>query len=76
MLKATIYGFADQDDVERAINQRLSDVNADKKEQLASLLGEAIAALKDINLSIPVHPKSRHLVAGALENFCNVANGS
>lgn len=74
MLNVTIYGFADHDDVERAINAKLDSVNADKKDQLASMLGEAIATLKDINMSIPVHSKSRHLVAGALENFCN--NGS
>ena len=71
MLNATIYGFADTEAVEVAIRERLADTDADKKEALAALLGEAITVLLDINASVPHHSKHRHLVAGALENFAD-----
>ncbi len=71
MLPTTIYGFADEEAVENAIRERLAGVNADSKEQLADLLGEAIATLIDINSSIPHQSKQRHLISNALENFAN-----
>jgi len=71
MLKVTVYGFASHDDVDDAIAKKLAGINPGKIADVASLLGEAIAALSDINQSIPVHSKQRHLVAGALENFAN-----
>lgn len=71
MLKPTIYGFADPEDVETALRKRLTEINTDKKEELAHMLGEAMSALFDINSSIPVHNKSRHLVANSLEILAN-----
>jgi len=65
----SVYGFAHHDDVDDAIAKRLNDINTRKVEEVAALLGEAVAALGDINQSIPVQSKHRHLVAGALENF-------
>lgn len=76
MLATTIYGFADEEAVERAITERLAAVNADSKEKLAALLGEAITVLLDINSAIPHQNKHRHLIANALENFANNADGS
>jgi len=69
VLKVTVYGFADPVEVEEFIRKRLSETSADKKEETAALLGEAIAAIIEINDVIPVHHKSRHLVANALERF-------
>ena len=71
MLEPTEYGFAHQDDVDDAITVRLSAVDATNAEHLAKLLGEAIAALSDINQSVPVETHERHLIAGALEAFAN-----
>lgn len=71
MLQPTIFGFASVEDVEEAIEQRLRDVNAYKKEELAHALGQAIATLNEINRAIPVESEERHLVANALESFCN-----
>jgi hypothetical protein len=72
MLKPhSVYGFADNKDVEGAIEARLSNADADNKGEVATLAGEAIAALLDINEAIPVQSKHRHLVANALENFAN-----
>jgi len=76
MLHITIYGFADETEVEAAIKTRLAATNADKKEELAGLLGEAIAAILEINASIPHFSKHRHLIAGALELFADKQNGS
>ncbi len=71
MLVPTIYGFADEEDVERAITRRIQAVNADSKEALAGMLGEAITTLLEINVSIPHSNKHRHLIANALEAFAN-----
>ena len=71
MLQPTPFGYASLDDVDEAITARLANVNADNKEDLARVLGEAIAALGDINKSIPVYAEERHLIAGTLEGFCN-----
>jgi hypothetical protein len=71
MLRPTVFGFASVDDVGDAIERRLSNVNADKKEELALALGQAIATLKAINQSIPVESAERHLIANELEAFAN-----
>ncbi len=67
----TVYGFAHHEHVDEAIFTRLNNSNPDNKQELAELLGQAVDALRDINLSIPVQSKHRHLVAGALEKFAN-----
>lgn len=72
MLKPdSVYGFASHDDVEDAIAARINAVKASDKGEVRQMLGEAIAALNDINQSIPVQSRHRHLVAGALEGFAN-----
>jgi hypothetical protein len=76
MLNTTVYGYANEEEVEVAIKKRLADTNADSKEALAALLGESIAVLLDINASIPHFSKHRHLIAGALEVFADKQNGS
>ena len=65
----TVYGYADDADVDNLIRARLRDVAPDDKMALAKLLGEAVFALTEINSAIPVQAKHRHLVASALENF-------
>jgi len=65
----TVYGYADGRDVETLIRARIAKVKAGEAVALADLLGEAVFALLEINESIPVHAKQRHLVASALENF-------
>ena len=69
----SVYGFANHEDVADAIEARVHQINNAKHKRRAGaeLLAEALAALADINLSIPVHSKQRHLVAGALEGFAN-----
>jgi len=67
----SVYGYADDKDVEAAIQKRMQTVNADSKQEIAELLGQAVFALTEINSSIPVQSKHRHLVANALENFGN-----
>ena len=70
MLKPdSVYGYASHDDVEEAMTQRLA--SAMSKKDLAIIASEAVAALSDINQSIPVQSRHRHLVAGGLENFAN-----
>jgi hypothetical protein len=65
----TVYGFADDKDVEQLIQLRMRDAKADDTLAMATLLGEAVFALLEINGAIPVQAKHRHLVASALENF-------
>ena len=67
----SVYGFADDAAVEAAIQARMQAVHADSKQEIAELLGQAVFALTEINASIPVQSKHRHLVANALENFAN-----
>jgi hypothetical protein len=57
--------------VEDAIAKRLQAVNANSKEELALVLGQAVAALNNINAAIPVQSKHRHLIANELEAFAN-----
>ncbi len=71
MLPDSVYGFASDEDVSAAINARMADTNPDCKEALAKLLGEAVFALLEINGSIPVQSKHRHLIANALELFAS-----
>lgn len=75
-LKPTVYGFADHDAVDDAISARVNAIKANKVDQVAGLLGEAIAALSEINQTIPVQSKHRYLVAPALENFANAKKSS
>ncbi len=63
----TVYGFADDKDVDRLI--RVRSLRAKNKKEISALLGEAVFALLEINSAIPVQAKHRHLVASALENF-------
>ena len=65
----SVYGYAKTESVEEAMTARLA--NADTPKKLAALASDAVAALQDINSSIPVQSKHRHLVAPGLENFCN-----
>lgn len=67
----SVYGFAKDSDVEEAIQVRISTITMSKRTDVGIMLGEAVAALLDINESIPVQSKQRHLVAGALEKFAN-----
>ena len=65
----TVYGYADEKDVDHLIRLRVSEVKSGEAVALADLLGQAVFALLEINTAIPVHAKHRHLVASALENF-------
>ena len=67
----SVYGYAKDEDVEAAINQRMKDINPASKEELSRLLGEAVFSILEINGSIPVQSRHRHLVANALELFAN-----
>ena len=60
----SVYGFADNEDVEKAVVGIIKSVK--KKTKLVDDMGRA---LLDINAAIPVQSKHRHLVANALENF-------
>lgn len=71
MLTKTVYGFADEADVAKAIEARLEATNPDKKAALAKLLGEAVDTLLKINGSIAVNSRHRYLIAAALEEFAN-----
>ena len=70
-MEVTIYGFANHEHVEEAVQKRMQAVSPDSKEALAQLLGEAVFALLEINKSIPVQSKHRHLIAASLENFAS-----
>jgi len=65
----TVYGYADEKDVDQLIRARVNNADPTDKMALAKLLGEATFALLEINTAIPVFNKNRHLVASALENF-------
>jgi hypothetical protein len=71
MLPSTIYGYADNADVESAIQARMQSADANSKEGMAELLGQAVFALLEINSAIPVQSKHRHLIANSLENFAD-----
>lgn len=64
----SVYGYADHEDVHNAIRDRLNALNGDKG-KLYDVLQQAVSALININDSIPVHSKYRHLVANELEAF-------
>ena len=66
----SIYGYADNTLVHAAIQKRLNSLNGNK-DTLYAVLEQAISALLNINDSIPVHSKHRHLVANELEAFAN-----
>lgn len=63
------FGYARTEDVEDAMTKRLAEAATLK--EIAVVASDAVAALQDINSSIPVQHKHRHLVAPGLENFCN-----
>lgn len=65
--------YATEEEVEKAIERRLTASGADKKEVLAHLLGEAVEALLEINRTIPADSGYRGLVAHALQKFANGA---
>ena len=66
----SVYGFADHEDVEAAIEKRLQELNGNA-EDAKRVLGQAVRALLDINRNIPVQNKHRHLIANELERFAN-----
>ncbi len=71
MLTPTVYGYADHDEIDDAITTRVQSIDATKVIDVSEMLGEALAVIAEINQSIPVHSKHRHLVANALEKFAN-----
>lgn len=71
MLTPTVYGYADQDEVERAIAKRAAMVDTTRASKVTPFLSEALTCIAEINQSIPTHSKYRHLVASALERFAN-----
>ena len=70
----SVYGFAKDVDVEDAIIARLEFMLDDDMVGIKLMLGEAVAALLEINKTIPVQSKQRHLVAQALEAFADGAD--
>lgn len=66
----SVYGFADNEDVQEAIQKRLADLNGNP-EGVSRVLGQAVRALLDINANIPVQSRHRHLIAAELERFAN-----
>lgn len=66
----SVYGFADDNDVRAEITKRLNALNGNK-DVLYNTLQEAVQTLLEINNSIPVSSRHRHLVAAALERFAN-----
>lgn len=71
MIADSVYGFAKDADVEKAIIARLDFVQEDDLFAVKAMLGEAVVALLEINSIIPVQSKQRHLVAQALEAFAD-----
>ena len=67
----SVYGFAKHGDVEAAITARLEFVLEEDTLELSKMLAEAVAALLEINESIPVQSRQRHLVAQPLEQFAD-----
>jgi hypothetical protein len=67
----SVYGYVSEKDIEEAIEKRLRTTGADKKDVLASLLGEAINTLLKINSAIPISSRHRHLISGPMEEFAN-----
>jgi len=67
----SVYGFAKHGDVEAAITKRLNDLKEGDVMAISTMLGEAVLALLEVNESIPVQSKHRHLIANALEIFAD-----
>ena len=67
----SVYGFAKHEDVEAAIMARLEFILEEDTLALSKMLGEAVAALLEINNAIPVQSRQRHLVAQPLEQFAD-----
>ena len=66
-----VYGFARNDDVQKAIMARLEFILEEDKLELSKMLTGAVAALLEINNTIPVQSRHRHLVAQPLEQFAD-----
>lgn len=66
-----VFGFARDDAVEQAIVARLEFVQEEGDAAILIMLGEAVMALLEINSTIPVSAKHRHLVAQPLESFAD-----
>ncbi len=66
-----VFGFARDEDVEAAIMARLDFVQDEGQTEVYKMLGEAVMALLEINSTIPVSARHRHLVAQALESFAD-----
>ena len=69
-----VFGFARDEDVAQAIMARLEFVQAGNLAEVSQMLGEAVVALLEINSTIPVSAKHRHLVAQPLESFADGAS--
>lgn len=70
MTPHTVYGYADHKEVQDEIAKRLNELKSNK-DVLYATLQEAIQALLEINSSVPVQSRHRHLVANALERFAS-----
>lgn len=66
-----VYGFAHDEDVADLINARFEYIIDDGELAIKKMLREAVIALLEINSTIPVNAKHRHLVAQALESFAD-----
>lgn len=66
-----VFGFARDEDVKAAITARLEFILEDGASAVSKMLGEAVVALLEINGTIPVNARHRHLVAQALEAFAD-----
>lgn len=74
MTPDNVYGFAKHEAVESAILSRLEFVIEEDTLELRKVLKEAVLALLEINNTIPVQSRQRHLVAQALEAFADGEN--
>lgn len=66
-----VFGFATDEDVAAMVTARFEFVVDDGPLAVKKMLREAVVALLEINSTIPVNAKHRHLVAQALESFAD-----
>ena len=69
-----VFGFARDDEVWAAITARFEFIIEDGPDAVEKMLSEAVVALLEINATIPVSHRHRHLVAQALESFADGAS--
>lgn len=70
----SVFGFARDSDVKKAIIARFDFVFEDGEPAVKKMLTEAVIALLEINSTIPVQSRQRHLIAQALEAFADGTN--